>query len=67
MIAYGGDSPHYRRYLPRRARAYLALGARHGDRGFDLLVLSYLPTLLKRVYFRVQRSLRPRAAGRGPR
>jgi glycosyltransferase involved in cell wall biosynthesis len=53
MLAYGGGSRHLRRYLPRRARPYLALSARHGDRSLDLYALSYLPTLVKRVYFRV--------------
>ncbi len=51
MIAYGGQSRHLRRHLPRRARPYLALSARHGDRALDLLVVSYLPSLAKRVYF----------------
>ena len=53
MFAYGGPSRHLRRSLPRRARPYLALSARHGDRALDLYLLSYLPTLVKRVYFRV--------------
>jgi GT2 family glycosyltransferase len=63
MIAYGGGSQHLRRYLPRRARQYLALGARHGDRGLDLLIVSYLPTLLKRVYFRLRTEWRRRRGG----
>ena len=63
MIAYGGRSQHLRRHLPRRARPYLALSARHGDCALDLLVVSYLPSLAKRVYFRlVERWRRRRRA-----
>jgi hypothetical protein len=61
MLSYGGQSRHLRRYLPRRARAYLALSARHGDRALDLYLLSYLPALFKRVYFRVWDMWRQRA------
>jgi glycosyltransferase involved in cell wall biosynthesis len=61
MIAYGGESEHLRRSLPRRARPYLALSARHGDRAWDLYALSYLPTLAKRVYFRAWDAWRRRA------
>jgi hypothetical protein len=52
MLSYGGDSQHLRRVLPRRARPYLALGARHGDRPVGLYALSYMPSMVKRVYFR---------------
>jgi GT2 family glycosyltransferase len=62
MISYGGPSRHLRRYLPRRARQYLALAAQHGDRGLDLYVVSYLPALLKRVYFRAWSMWRQRRA-----
>ena len=61
MLAYGGPSGHLRRSLPRRARPYLALSARHGDRALALYVLSYLPTVVKRVYFRVWDKWRRRA------
>jgi hypothetical protein len=64
MIAYGGTSHHLRRYLPRRARPYLALSARHGDRALDLYVLSYLPPLAKRVYFHFWEMWRRRARSR---
>ena len=64
MISYGGPSRHLRRYLPRRARQYIALAARHRDRALDLLVVSYLPTLLKRVYFRLHGLWRQRRAAR---
>jgi glycosyltransferase involved in cell wall biosynthesis len=61
MLAYGGESRHLRRSFPRRARPYLALGARHGDRALDLYVLSYLPTFIKRIYFHLWDAWRKRA------
>jgi hypothetical protein len=61
MLAYGGPSRHLRRALPRRARPYLALSARHGDRALDLYALSYLPTIVKRIYFRARDAWRRRA------
>jgi hypothetical protein len=66
MIAYGGDSPHLRRYLPRRARPYLALSARYGDRAWDLLLVSYMPTFVKRLYFHFSDKRRRRAAPPSP-
>jgi GT2 family glycosyltransferase len=62
MLAYGGPSRHLRRYLPRRARAYLALSATHGERALDLQVLSRLPTFLRRLLLLSLRSLRQRLA-----
>ena len=64
MIGYGGGSRHLRRYLPRRARPYLALSARHGDRALDLLTASYLPALARRVYFRLAAMWRRRTVAR---
>jgi glycosyltransferase involved in cell wall biosynthesis len=66
MIAYGGRSRHLRRYLPRRARRYLALAARHGDRALDLQVVSGLPLFAKRIYFYLLGQWRRRAASRVP-
>jgi GT2 family glycosyltransferase len=66
MIAYGGQSRHLRKHLPRRARRYLALSARHGDRALDLQAVSYLPELLKRVYFRLLHTWRRRTTGQSP-
>ena len=65
MIAYGGSSGHLRRYLPRRARAYLALSARHGDPALDLYVVSYLPAFGKRVYFHLWDAWKRRRASKG--
>jgi hypothetical protein len=65
MLAYGGPSRHLRRYLPRRARPYLALSARHGDRALDLYLVSYLPALGKRVYFHVRERWKRRRAPKG--
>jgi glycosyltransferase involved in cell wall biosynthesis len=65
MIAYGGPSRHLRRYLPRRARPYLALSARHGDRALDLYLVSYLPAFGKRVYFHVRERWKRRKAPKG--
>lgn len=53
MIAYGGASRHGRKYFPRRARRYLDRSRRHGYPAVDLYVVSYLPTLAKRLYFRL--------------
>jgi len=64
MIGYGGGSRHLRRHLPRRARPYLALSARHGDRALDLLTASYLPALARRVYFRLAAMWRRRTVAR---
>lgn len=53
LIAYGGPGRHRRKYFPRRARRYLRWGARHGHPYTMLRLVSYLPTLAKRVYFRL--------------
>jgi hypothetical protein len=54
LIAYGGNGRHRRKYFPRRARRYLDWSARHGHKFTTLRLVSYLPTLAKRVYFRLQ-------------
>ena len=54
LIAYGGSGGHRRKYFPRRARRYLDWSARHGHKFTMLRLISYLPTLAKRVYFRLQ-------------
>lgn len=54
LIAYGGPERHSRKYFPRRARRYLQWSARHGQPMRVLRVVSYLPELLKRGYFRLQ-------------
>lgn len=63
MISYGGPSAHRRRFLPRRARRYLGLARRLGHSAGTLYFASYLPTLLKRVYFRLAALLRRRVPG----
>ncbi len=60
MISYGGASAHRRRYLPRRARRYLRQSSKLGFAHTSLYVASYLPTFLKRVYFRLERRVRRR-------
>ncbi len=54
LIAYGGAGRHARKYFPRRARRYLAWSARHGQPMRLLRLVSYLPELPKRAYFRLQ-------------
>lgn len=54
LVAYGGASRHRRKYFPRRARQYLRYGARHGAPALVLRGVTYLPTIAKRVYFRLQ-------------
>lgn len=63
LIAYGGPSPHRRRYFPRRARVYLARCAQHGHPQRMLVLVSYLPSLLKRIYFKLAALSRKNAAG----
>jgi GT2 family glycosyltransferase len=64
MIAYGGSSAHWRRYLPRRARSYLKVSRSLGHPHPGLYFASFLPTMLKRVYFRIEFLLRRRAGAR---
>jgi glycosyltransferase involved in cell wall biosynthesis len=54
LMAYGGASRHRRKYFPRRARRYLRYGARHGAPARLLRVVTYLPTVAKQVFFRLQ-------------
>lgn len=54
LIAYGGSGRHARKYFPRRARRYLSWSARHGRPLRLLRLVSYLPQLPKRVFFRLQ-------------
>jgi GT2 family glycosyltransferase len=58
MISYGGPSAHRRRYLPRRARRYLRFAGQLGHSARSLYLASFLPTTLKRVYFRLSSLLR---------
>jgi len=54
LIAYGGPGRHRQKYFPRRARCYLRWCARHGHPHTMLKLVSYWPTLAKRIYFRLQ-------------
>lgn len=58
MISYGGANPHRRRYLPRRARRYLAVSRGLGKPHTGLYIASFLPTFFKRVYFRLEALMR---------
>jgi glycosyltransferase involved in cell wall biosynthesis len=64
MISYGGPSAHRRRFLPRRARRYLKLARQLGHSARALYFASYLPTTLKRVYFRIAALLQRHLPGR---
>jgi glycosyltransferase involved in cell wall biosynthesis len=63
LIAYGGPGEHRRRIFTRRARAYLRWSARHGHAHTALRLVSYLPTIAKRVYFRLQALREQRVRG----
>ncbi len=54
LIAYGGKGRHARKYFPRRARRYLAWCERHGHPMRLLRLVSYLPELPKRAFFRLE-------------
>jgi hypothetical protein len=64
LIAYGGPGRHRHKYFPRRARRYLRWCARHGHPYTMLALVSYLPTLAKRAYFRLL-AIREQRVGAG--
>jgi glycosyltransferase involved in cell wall biosynthesis len=54
MISYGGANSHRRRCLPRRARSYLKVSRELGHSHAALYVASFMPSIIKRVYFRLE-------------
>jgi glycosyltransferase involved in cell wall biosynthesis len=62
MIAYGGGNAHRRKYFPRRARRYLAQCAKNGHPATALYLVSFMPRILKRLYFRLHALWRPAPA-----
>jgi glycosyltransferase involved in cell wall biosynthesis len=53
LLSYGGASAHKKVYFPRRARVYLWRSLRLGGAVRILMVMSYMPETIRRIYFRL--------------
>jgi glycosyltransferase involved in cell wall biosynthesis len=58
LLAYDGPDPLRRRLYPRKARRYLAFSEKHGYSQRSLYLVSFLPALLRRLYFAFDRRMR---------
>jgi glycosyltransferase involved in cell wall biosynthesis len=54
LLAYDGDVTRRRRAFPRWARHYLAFAVAHGYPLRTLYVISFLPSLMRRIYFSIE-------------
>jgi glycosyltransferase involved in cell wall biosynthesis len=67
LLAYDGDVARRRRAFPRWARRYLSFAVAHGYSLRTLYVLSFLPSLMRRIYFSIEQRLKWRHSRPGKR
>jgi glycosyltransferase involved in cell wall biosynthesis len=57
LLAYDGDVSRRQRSFPRWARRYLAFAVAHGYPLRTLYAISFLPSLIRRIYFSIEQRL----------